>query len=226
MGMEKLARDVEELLSSEPGAATAEEVAPAGTGVFRQEGDVWAIGYGGELFRLKDAKGLRYMAHLLAQPGREVHVTELVTSAADDGSPPRAPAISSPSEEGLSVKDLGDAGDVLDAKAKAEYRSRLEDLREELEEAERFNDPERAARAQWEIDMLADQLSAAVGLGGRSRKAASAAERARVNVRNSITSSLKAIRQHDEALWRHLSNAIRTGTFCAYEPETEVTWQL
>ena len=40
----------------------------------------------------------------------------------------------------------------------------------ELEEARRFDNPERAARAQCEMDFLAEQLAAAVGLGGRNRR--------------------------------------------------------
>src|SRR5207302_6084795 len=113
----------------------------------------------------------------------------------------------------------GAGDDVLDARAKAEYRRRLEDLRDELEEAERFNDPERAARAQWEIDQIAEQLASGLGLGGRSRKTSSMAERARVNVRNNVASALRGIHQNDEALWRHLTNSIRTGAFCIYAPE-------
>ena len=53
---------------------------------------------------------------------------------------------------------------------------------DELAEAERWNDPERAARLQAEEDALAHELAAAIGLGGRDRAAVSASERARVSV--------------------------------------------
>ena len=76
--------------------------------------------------------------------------------------------------------DLADKGTIffdeigniaLDTQAKAEYRARLEDLRADIEEAEAFNDPERAARAREEMDFIAQELSSAVGLGGRDRRA-------------------------------------------------------
>ena len=173
--------------------------------IFRREGDYWALAYSGPTFRLKDQKGLAYLARLLHSPGREIAALQLA---------------------GSSGEASGDAGEVLDAKARADYKRRLEDLAEELEDAQRNNDPERTAKAQEEIDALTDQLSAAVGLGGRSRKAASVPERARVSVRNAIASALKTIRRHDEALWRHLSKAVRTGSFCSYDPEKPTVWKL
>ena len=96
------------------------------------------------------------------------------SSSTPSTSPPRpsgGAATGAESAEGLAVRaGTGDAGPALDSQAKAEYRSRLEDLRAEIEEAESFNDPERAARAREEMDFIAHELSAAVGLGGRDRQ--------------------------------------------------------
>jgi len=100
--------------------------------------------------------------------------------------------------------DLGDAGEILDAEAKAQYRQRLDNLRVELEEAERFNDLERATKNREEIEFLTEQLARATGLGGRDRKAASAAERARTNVTMAIRASLKRIAEQSPSLGRHL----------------------
>ena len=71
---------------------------------------------------------------------------------------------------------------MLDQQARHGYRQRLADLSEELEEAVVFHDGERATLARLEIDALIDQLAGGVGLSGRSRVAASNAERARVSV--------------------------------------------
>ncbi|HVE63616.1 MAG TPA: response regulator [Mycobacteriales bacterium] len=190
------------------------------TNVFQSEGEYWTVRYGSESCRLKDSKGLRYLASLLQSPGREFHVLELVTAATGGTSAPAGTRAGtdrvSLDADGMSVRDLGDSGDILDAQAKASYRRRLVELHEDLEEAEGFNDPVRASRARAEIDALEQQLSAAFGLGGRPRKAGSAAERARVNVRNSVASALKVISLHAPELAEHLKRAIRTGTFCWY----------
>src|SRR5262249_307498 len=120
--------------------------------------------------------------------------------------------------ESTSQGGLTDAGDVLDPQAKAAYKRRLAELRAELEEAQAFNDLGRSARAQEEIDFLVRELARAVGLGARSRKAASPHERARVNVTRAIKSAIDKIGKNHPSLGQHLTQAIKTGTFCLYTP--------
>ena len=45
---------------------------------FRQEGEYWTIIYAGTLFRLRDSKGLRYLAHLLSHPGEHIRSGDLI----------------------------------------------------------------------------------------------------------------------------------------------------
>ena len=206
LGMHAVAARARSLAAGAVGpAVVAHTSAPEAGPVFRREGEYWALAFEGPVFRLKDQKGLGHIARLLARPGKEILALDLAGSGIDDP---------------------GHAGEVLDAAARADYKRRLADLAEELEDAERDNDEGRAARAREEIEALTDQLTAAVGLGGRSRKAASIPERARVSVRNAIASALKVIRRHDEAMWRHLSKALRTGNLCSYDPERPTAWDL
>ena len=193
------------------------------TNSFAQEGDYWTIAYEGNVLRMKDSKGLRYLARLLANPDREIHALDLVGMVEGRTVDPRPHH-----ETDLHSDALGDAGAVLDATAKAQYRRRLQELQEDMEEAESFNDPERAARAQEEMDALLEQLGAAVGLGGRDRKAASQAERARLSVTKAIKSAVTRIGESDASLGRHLVTTVRTGTFCSYNPDprTPVDWVI
>jgi len=203
-------------------AASVPSDGPA-TGVLAREGDVWRLDYEGRVLRVRDAKGMRHLALLLANPGIEFHAVEVAGSGEGVGSAGGAEA------DGLSVRaGTGDAGVALDAQAKAEYRARLEDLRADIEEAEAFNDPERAARAREEMEFIGQELSSAVGLGGRDRRAASAAERARVNVTRALKREIRRIADQDERLGRELSTTVRTGTFCAYEPDPRdpVQWRV
>jgi hypothetical protein len=160
--------------------------------------------------RLKDRKGLQYLATLLEQPDVEIHAVNLVGGG--------APASGGAVDPELSIGDGGDAGALLDGPAKAAYRARVEDLREEVEEAERFHDVERAARAREELEFVGQELARAVGLGGRDRRAASTAERARVNVTRAIRGAVRAIAEHDARLGHHLERSVRTGIFCTYAP--------
>jgi len=115
--------------------------------------------------------------------------------------------------------DGDDAGPQLDEAAKRAYRDRLAELDAEVAEAESWNDPERAARAREEIAALAGELSRAVGLSGRDRKAASASERARQSVTKAIRDALRRIREEDVALGEHLARSVRTGLYCSYDPD-------
>jgi hypothetical protein len=193
--------------------------APAAA-VFRREGEFWTVAYGGALLRLRDIKGLRYIAALLASPGKEIHVLELATAATDPQRPTPDP--------GLPGRLPGGAGPALDARAKTAYRGRLEELAADLQEARDWSDPERAARIELEIDALTAELASAVGLGGRDRETASPAERARVSVTKAIQTALRSIRRESPELADHLAASIQTGRFCSYAPRgaTSPGWML
>jgi hypothetical protein len=161
-----------------------------------REGDVWVVSSRRATVRVKHAKGLDYLATLLESPGREHYVLAL----AGAGEAPE------------------DAGAVLDDRARASYRARVEDLQDQLAEAERHADRGRADRAREELDAIADQLAGAVGLGGRDRKAASNVERARINVQRRLKDAIRRVAEHDRELGRYLDATIRTGTYCSYRP--------
>jgi class 3 adenylate cyclase len=190
--------------------------------VFRKDGDYWTLVFEGRTARLKDARGLHYIAHLLRHPGREIHARDLAALAGDCAPP--SPGLS----DGQLVTrvDLGNAGPLLDAHAKAAYKHRLDDLREEQEEAERFNDAGRVSRVHEEREFITHELAAAIGLGGRDRVAASEAERARLAVTKRIKAALAKISDVNPALAQHLTAAITTGYFCCYAPtvETLTSW--
>jgi non-specific serine/threonine protein kinase len=170
-----------------------------------QEGETWLVSFGSESVRMKDADGLRYLAYLVARPDVAVPVVELFGERAKAGG-----------ETGASGG--GDAGEVLDREAIAAYRERARELRESLEEAEGRHDHGAAERARKELEFLEQELSRAVGLGGRSRRAASDHERIRVNVTTRIRKSLERLGEQNPRLARHLKASIRTGSICTYEP--------
>jgi hypothetical protein len=85
-----------------------------------------------------------------------------------------------------------------------------------------LGDTERAARARREIDAITEQLAAAVGLGGRDRRAASEAERARVSVTKALKPAIRRIAAQDAELGVHPAHSVKTGTFVAYDPDPTV----
>ncbi len=208
-----------------PEPAVSAIVSGPATWAFYRRGDIWTIGPPDGQVQLRHAKGLSHIARLLAAPRVEFHALDLVAGPQDRGA-----SVGIAVAAGIEVRPRGegDAGPVLDNQAKAAYRERLSELQEEIDEAESFNDPERASRAREELSFLARELAGAVGLGGRDRKASSDTERARVNVTRAIRTALKRIGEHDAALGRGLGTAVRTGTFCVYDPPVgdEPAWDL
>ncbi len=198
------------------------------SGIFRKDGEFWTVGYAERLIHIKDSKGLAYIVQLLRNPNMEFHVLELIgiptdglqssVPEADESAAGTGPARPDYDPQSGVHRGFGDAGELLDDKTKIAYRKRLTDLRENLDDAKQSGDLEGAAAAEAEIDALTRELSRAIGWGGRSRRAASATERARVSVTKAIKYTIDKIEQNDPALARQLTRTINTGTFCAYNP--------
>jgi hypothetical protein len=70
--------------SSSPMRHAAPPAHPAGdppTGcVFRREGDYWTVTYEGVTLRLRDGKGMHYVAHLLTHPGERIAAADLIAT--------------------------------------------------------------------------------------------------------------------------------------------------
>jgi predicted ATPase len=199
-------RRARERLDAVTKGARDETPAPerASGGALLREGDTWTVCFGGRSARVRHLKGLEDLAALLARPGEELHCLQLIGGAAL----------------------AGDAGPVLDDAARRAYQARIRELQADADEARAANDPVRAERAEAELDALVQQLAEAFGLGGRTRKAGASAERARSTVSWRLRAAIKRIGEAHPELGRHLANAVRTGAFCSYRPETTVAWEL
>ena len=197
--------------------------APAGSAdehLFVREGDYWSLGYQGHTVRLRDLKGLRYLARLLADPDREFHALELVAGERDTSADSAEGA-----GQGLDVSSGFNAGPMLDTTAKAAYRRRLSEIDEDIEEARSMQNEERIAQAEGERDWLVRELARSVGLGGRDRAAGSSSERARASVTRAIRQAMARIREFHPGLAEHLDRTVRTGTYCAYLPDPRIALQ-
>jgi hypothetical protein len=188
--------------------------------VFRRDGELWTIASGGKEIRLRDMRGLHYLAALLREPGREFLASDL----AGIGSHPSSPAHPEADPSLAVVPELGDAGAPIDAQARAAYRARLRALDEEQAEAERNADLGQLGLLSAEREALLAELQGAA----RGRRAASHSERARVAVTKAIKAALEKIAERHPELGAHLSATIRRGYACAYvpDPRIRVDWKV
>lgn len=169
-----------------------------------RRGDVWELAYGGDTAIARASKGLDDLVALLAAPDREISSLDLMGAGVE-----------------------GSAGlESLDDTARSAYERRVIDLQDEIEDADDAHDLHRAERLRIEMDALVDELTRAHGLGGRSRRTGSEAERARSAVTQRLRSTLRRIDDLHPALGRHLRSSITTGAFCSYRPDDDVRWSI
>jgi hypothetical protein len=97
-----------------------------------------------------------------------------------------------------------------------------------LEEAKALGKVDSAEQLEEEIDALTGELSRAVGLRGRDRRAASASERARQTVTKTIRGVIERVTQSGVGIGDILSRCIRTGTFCSHHPDSglPIAWEF
>jgi hypothetical protein len=175
--------------------------------VFRRLAQVWVLKYEREMILMEDARGLSYLARLLADPGRIVPAASLLAALA--GIDPRI--------------TTGSSGHLLDDETFVKYKRRYTELEEELEEAENHNDLGRVAKLKSERDALGMELARAYGLAGRKRERTDV-ERVRKSVSMAVKRAIDSIRDQHAVLGRHLRNSISPGLTFSYDPERETEW--
>lgn len=166
----------------------------------RRTGELWEATFADRTVHLRDAKGLRDLAILLARPGVWVPALELA------GGEPVSGPVAQPEP-------------VLDRTAVAAYRQRLAGLSDEIAAAQARGDAARRQRATEERQRLLTELRQATRPGGVPRGLGpSTSERARKAVTARIRDAIRRIGEAHPQFGRHLDRAIRTGTHCRYEP--------
>ena len=108
------------------------------------EGDIRTIYFDGKSTSLRNSKGLNLLALLVSQPGKELHVLDLVGGSAEAAA--------------------SDSGPALDSRARDEYKRRVAELKEELEEAEALADTGRVDALRDELDFITHELARAYGI--------------------------------------------------------------
>ncbi|MEZ5298448.1 MAG: tetratricopeptide repeat protein [Ilumatobacteraceae bacterium] len=176
------------------------------TAVLVRDGRWWDVSFGQTSVRVADTKGLRYLAELVAAPGVERHALDLVDR------------IEGVDVDGIDRRRLGDAGEVLDGRARSAYRREIERLRGEIDTALASGSLDAAEAMQTELDAYVAELSAAFGLGGRARRAGSATEKARLNVTRALRAAIRSLNEALPAIGAVLDRGVRTGTYCVFEP--------
>ena len=113
---------------------------------FVQHGEDWTIGYEKASFPLRHVLGLTYIQHLLQYPGEQFHALDLL-----GGTAPGSISEIDPSrfarwrdDDNVAIGRVSDTGPILDEQAKRDYRRRISELNEELNELRERGNPQPA----------------------------------------------------------------------------------
>lgn len=169
---------------------------------------VWLVGHGGDEHPVPARRGFEHLHALVSRPRTDLTALDLAG--------------------GATTVQQGGLGELADARALAAYRHRLQEIDDELDDADAAGDQARGEELAAERAALLAELGAATGLGGRPRTTGSTEERARVTVRKAVAAAIDAVHSVDPVLARHLTTYVRTGLHCRYEPDPDapVEWRL
>ena len=168
----------------------------------RRHGRSWHVLAGDARAVVAHSVGMTYLAELIAHPGVEIPALELA-SAHQLTSRTASPQ------------------PLIDRAAKARYRRRVEELRADVADAEDCNDLARTAIAREALERYLEELSAATGLGGRDRRFADDAERARISVHKALKRALAAITRADPDVGHAIAARLVTGARCVLRSADE-----
>ena len=224
-GAVRRAGRAERLLTAAPAGPTSSSPSRGmATATFRCDGDTRTICFGELTVLMRNLKGFRYIERLLANPGREFHVLDLV--AVERGSLPTGRTVQQRLD--AVAEGTGAGLPVIDDEARNAYRRRLAEVDDDIDEATRMHDEGRVELAQRDRDYLIAELSRAVGLGGRDRSVGGTAERARTSVTRSLRYALERLARHHPTVAAHLEHSVHTGTYCSYAPDplAPILWHI
>ena len=168
---------------------------------FIRENSHWELTYEGFTVKANEVKGFYDIQKLLSHPRQLFHCAELMGSTL----------------EGTGEK-------LIDDKARKQYQKKIIELQSEIGEAEQRSNFTRLEKLQDEYDRLIEHLSQSLNLKGKIRETGSTIEKARSAVTWRIRNAIARVEQYHPALGAHLSNAIKTGTFCSYKPDRKISW--
>jgi TolB-like protein/tetratricopeptide (TPR) repeat protein len=168
---------------------------------FLKETGAWKLSYDGATVQVQELKGFYDIQKMLLEPRHLFHCAEMM---------------------GSSINDQGEK--LIDEKARKQYQQKILDLQNDIQEAENTSDFLNAEKLQEEYDQLVEHLSRSLGLKGKTRETGGTIEKARSALTWRIRNAIARIEQHHPLLGAHLSNAIKTGILCSYQPDREVNW--
>jgi hypothetical protein len=179
---------------------------------FRLDGKIWDIRYDGEGGQFSDIKGFKYIAALLAKKNKPISALELTGKNRD-----------------FQMMEYTEQA-AVDEKWFLSIKERLEELQEELANAESNGDDARFKDAEREREELLDHVKSAKGYRGKARSIGpdSPAKKAADAVRKALTRALEQLSNSMPNLEQHLRASLKPEgeTYSYYPTDPAPNWEF
>ena len=174
--------------------------------LFRREGPAWKIVFEGRFLTGLKGKGFTYIHYLVLKTPDPVYIPDLIGLCGEVGLP------------NISSQKL------IDHKSSRDYLTRIDELDNEITEAERNNDIGQKEKAQQELELLRELLND----DKRGKQFVNETTSARDRIAISIRRALAQIEIHDKPAAEHFRSALSPiKTFHpSYSPHTPIPWDF
>jgi len=201
---------------------------------FTLKGEFWDIRYRGEETHIRNLERIRYIIHLLDNPGVVISSHRLVSLVKGNESQPDQ-IFDKLSEEQLQKEGLTQDEILTNGDTKEDYEKLKNDLRRLWERCITSSDTEKA-RTEWENgkNIAQNEYGIIVNDSGKDlkffkkEKLKKEVENARSNVSKQIGAAIKDFEEKLSSLAEHLKRNISRGAVCIYNTDTEnpISWNI
>lgn len=202
---------------------------PAGEFVFLREGCTWFIRAFGEQGHFKNLKGFECIAKLLACPDKVVPMEEFEGTGRGSTRPAKSDL---PDElanaDGLNVGLSPQPQPVLDEEAMRSIKEEIDELNDEIEEAQRCNDFLRAENARARMDELLEQYLKDTRPNGQSKTFRSDIDTWRAKIWNNIRYACGILEKGamPKTADHFLASISAAGGGYVYRPSPPILWDV
>ena len=189
--------------------------------LFQRRGEDWMIAFEGQAFSMPPLDGLSYIANLLRNPNRGIHVTDLEATVKGQ---PDTPTVGSREEDVIGIS-VGSAPDkIMDEQYRRQITEQLKENAEERKRAEEAGDEKKVQELDEEYRKIEEIVGPATGLSGKAREFVDDGERSRQRVQKGIKLAKNKIEAKCPSLFKYLDANIDTGFTCTYRPLEPLLW--
>ncbi len=221
---ERAVGDAEAWLSDKgiESATAPDEIRPIRDLYASKENDGWKIGYPGtEVIIRKNLVGLFYINQLLQNPHKEIEAQRL-TQSKRLGHFERDKYYSEMPTVRLEKEHMGRADnsemELIDKKARQQYKRRLMDIQQGLHEANLDHDESTIRDLSDQQEQIMQELDLATTRTGLDRGLIDQKQKDYRNVKRAINTAISNIRKRNQAIADYLEQTIITGYVCIYNP--------